>query len=118
MLNRYGSLYQEVLALADGNQMLLSPITPELEYIRAEFLYAVLYEGARSLEDVLARRTRICFESADGGLAIAEEVATLISGIMGWSDDQIDHQVLTYAQLLEGQRNSAFGLADGMKSVS
>lgn len=118
LLNRYGSLYQEVLALADGNQMLLSPITPELEYIRAEFLYAVLYEGARSLEDVLARRTRICFESADGGLAIAEEVATLISGIMGWSDDQIDHQVLTYAQLLEGQRNSAFGLADGMKSVS
>lgn len=118
LLNRYGSLFQEVLALADGNQLLLSPITSELEYIRAELLYAVLYEGARSLEDVLARRTRISFESADGGLAIAEEVATLISGVMGWSDEQIDHQVRTYAQLLEGQRNSAFGLADGMKSVS
>jgi glycerol-3-phosphate dehydrogenase len=118
LLNRYGSLFEEVLDLADGNQVLLSPITPGLEYLKVEILYAALYEGARSVEDVLARRTRISFESSDGGLAIAPEVAGLIAGILGWSDEQVDREVALYTELIEGQRNSALGSPAGTRRVS
>jgi glycerol-3-phosphate dehydrogenase len=118
LLNRYGSLFEEVLDLADGNQVLLSPITPGLEYLKVEILYAALYEGARSVEDVLGRRTRISFESSDGGLAIAPEVAGLIAGILGWSDEQVDREVALYTELIEGQRNSALGPPAGTRRVS
>jgi glycerol-3-phosphate dehydrogenase len=118
LLNRYGSLFEEVLDLADGNQVLLSPITPGLEYLKVEILYAALYEGARSVEDVLGRRTRISFESSDGGLAIAPEVAGLIAGILGWSDEQVDREVALYTELIEGQRNSALGSPAGTRRVS
>lgn len=118
MLNRYGALFEEVLALAGGNQLLLSPIASGLEYLRVEILYAALFEGARSIEDVLARRTRISFESGDGGLGIAFETATIMAGVLDWSEEDIERQVRLYADLIERQRSSALGLADGMKSVS
>lgn len=118
MLNRYGALFEEVLALAGGNQLLLSPIASGLEYLRVEILYAALFEGARSIEDVLARRTRISFESGDGGLGIAFETATIMAGVLDWSDEDIERQVRLYADLIKRQRSSALGLADGLKSVS
>lgn len=118
LLNRYGALFEEVLGLAGGSQLLLSPIVPGLEYLRAEILYAVLFEGARSVEDVLARRTRICFESGDGGLGVALETATIIAGVLDWSDEQIDREVRLYVALIESQRISSLSLADGSNSVS
>lgn len=116
LINRYGSLFEEVLELAGGNPLLLSEMEPGLEYLKVEALYAVLYEGARSLDDVLGRRTRICFESADSGLGIAVETASLIAGVLGWSDEDIDEQVRIYTELIAGQRSAALG--DGIESVS
>ena len=122
LLNRYGALFEEVLDLAGGDQGMLSPIAPDLEYLRVEILYAALFEGARSIEDVLARRTRICFESDDAGVGIARDVAGLIAGVLGWSDEQIDREVSSYAQLIKSQRNSAHRPTDsssvGIRSVS
>jgi glycerol-3-phosphate dehydrogenase len=116
LLNRYGALFEEVLDLAGGNEVLLSPISPGLEYLKVEILYAVLFEGARSIEDVLARRTRISFESNDGGLAVTPEVAGIIAGVLGWSDEQVDREISLYTQLIEGQRKSALG-SEGTRRV-
>ena len=122
LLNRYGSRFEEVLDLAGGDQGMLSPITDGLEYLRVEILYAVLFEGARSIEDVLARRTRICFETADGGLEIALDVAGMIAGVLGWSDEQIDRELSLYSKLISSQRVSALrpldSSSDGLRSVS
>lgn len=118
LLNRYGSLYEEVLDLAVGSESLLSPLIPGLEYLKVEILYAALFEGARSIEDVLSRRTRISFETSDGGLSIAPEVAGIIAGVLGWSDAQVDQEISGYRQLIESQRNSALHFPEGTKRVS
>jgi glycerol-3-phosphate dehydrogenase len=91
---------------------------PGLEYLKVEILYAALFEGARSIEDVLSRRTRISFETSDGGLSIAPEVAGIIAGVLGWSDAQVHQEISSYSQLIESQRNSALRFPEGTKRVS
>ena len=54
------------------------------EYLAVEVVYACTHEGALHLEDVLARRTRISFETRDRGGACAQEVAELMAGPLGW----------------------------------
>ena len=41
------------------------------DYLRAEIVYAATHEGARHLDDVLTRRTRISIETFDRGVAAA-----------------------------------------------
>ena len=40
------------------------------DYLRAEIVYAASHEGARHLDDVLARRTRISIETFDRGIVV------------------------------------------------
>ena len=47
-----------MLALAEGRPELLEPVVAGLPYTGAELLYAAREEMARTLDDVLARRTR------------------------------------------------------------
>ncbi|MEY3319159.1 MAG: hypothetical protein RL540_1531, partial [Actinomycetota bacterium] len=65
LLERYGSLFHEVLEPAILDKNWSKPIVESLPYLRAEILYAVTHEGARSIDDVLSRRTRISFEASD-----------------------------------------------------
>jgi glycerol-3-phosphate dehydrogenase len=103
LLNRYGSLIDEVLAPASKNQELLDKLIPELPYLKAEILYAVTNEGALSIDDVLSRRTRISFEAKDQGLSALEEVADLISEILGWDSKDKKASISQYRELVERQ---------------
>ena len=51
---------------------------------RSRRVYAVTHEGARHLDDVLARRTRISIEAWDRGVAAAPVVADLMAALLGW----------------------------------
>lgn len=84
LLWRHGSRTEAVLALATEQPALLE-VLPGAGYIAAEAVYAVRHEGALHLEDVLARRMRISFETIDRGTEIAERVAALIGPELGWS---------------------------------
>jgi glycerol-3-phosphate dehydrogenase len=84
LLNRYGSLISEIFEIIESDKKLAQPISDDLAYIKAEVIYAVTYEGAQSVDDVLSRRTRIAFEASDGGESIATAVATLIAPVLGW----------------------------------
>jgi len=85
LLNRYGSLIEEVLELVTSDSTLSQRLIPDLPYIKAEILHAVTHEGAVSVEDVLLRRTRISFEASDSGASVAEEVAAIIGPELSWS---------------------------------
>lgn len=67
LLDRYGSLIHDVLALAADRPELLDPIAEAPTYLKVEVAYAAAAEGALHLEDVLARRTRISIEYAHRG---------------------------------------------------
>ena len=47
------------------------PLAGTEDYLAAEVVYAVTHEGARHLDDVLTRRTRISIETFDRGLTAA-----------------------------------------------
>jgi glycerol-3-phosphate dehydrogenase len=106
LLNRYGSLVDEVLDLVATDPTLREPLAGAPEYLRAEAVYAASHEGARHLDDILARRTRISIETFDRGVGAAAEVARLVAPVLGWSDEQVDREVEHYRKRVEAERES------------
>ena len=96
LLDRYGSLIGEVLAMAENKPDLLSPITAAPIYLKVEVVYAVAAEGALHLEDILARRMRISIEYPHRGVDCAREVAETVAPVLGWSQPDVDREVATY----------------------
>ena len=103
LLDRYGSLMDDVLALADGRPELLTPIAEAPGYLKVEALYAVTAEGALHLEDVLARRMRISIEYSHRGVDCAREVAEIIAPVLGWAAADADREVANYTARVEAE---------------
>jgi glycerol-3-phosphate dehydrogenase len=103
LLDRYGSLINEVLAMAAGQPDLLDPITEAPIYLKVEAAYAAAAEGALHLEDVLARRMRIAIEYPHRGVDCAREVAEVVAPVLGWSDDDINREVANYNARVEAE---------------
>ncbi|GAA1711455.1 glycerol-3-phosphate dehydrogenase/oxidase [Streptomyces yatensis] len=106
LLNRYGSAAQEVLDLIAADPSLGKPLAGAEDYLRAEVVYAVSHEGARHLDDVLTRRTRISIETFDRGTRCAREAAELMAPVLGWGEDQTDREVQHYEKRVEAERES------------
>ncbi|MFF4288169.1 glycerol-3-phosphate dehydrogenase/oxidase [Streptomyces sp. NPDC001739] len=106
LLNRYGALTEELLELVVGNPSLGEPLTGADDYLRAEAVYACTHEGARHLDDVLTRRTRISIETFDRGTRCAREVAELMAPALGWDDDQVEKEITHYRKRVEAERES------------
>ncbi len=115
LLNRYGSLIDEVLEPAQSNTELFQEVVPNLPYLNAEILYAVTHEGARSIDDVLSRRTRIAFEALDQGLSVIDDVAELIAPHLGWNVTQKTASIQEYRAIVERQ-NTELSVAKKEKS--
>ena len=106
LLNRYGALAEEVLELIAADPTLGEPLTAADDYLRAEVVYAASHEGARHLDDVLTRRTRISIETFDRGTRGAREAAELMAPVLGWGPEQIDKEVEHYEKRVEAERES------------
>ncbi|HLR85412.1 MAG TPA: glycerol-3-phosphate dehydrogenase C-terminal domain-containing protein, partial [Nocardioidaceae bacterium] len=106
LLGRYGSLVEEVLELVAGDSSLGDAIASADDYLRAEVVYAVSHEGARHIDDVLTRRTRVSIEEFDRGTGAAREVADLMAGVLGWDEAQRDREVEHYLKRVEAERES------------
>ena len=91
---------------------LAQPLEGAEEFLAAEVVYAVTHEGARHLDDVLTRRTRISIETFDRGVHAAGPAARLMAGELGWDDartaDEVDH----YLRRVEAERQSQTMLTD------
>jgi glycerol-3-phosphate dehydrogenase len=96
LLDRYGSLIDEVLALAGDHRDLLNPIAAAPRYLKVEAAYAAASEGALHLEDILARRTRISIEYPHRGVDCARDVAEVVARVLGWTAADVDREVETY----------------------
>lgn len=106
LLDRYGSMLGDVLALADGKPELLHPIAEAPSYLGVEAVYAATAEGALHLEDVLSRRTRISIEYSHRGVACAAEVAALIAPVLGWDDAETQAEVANYLARVDAEIHS------------
>jgi glycerol-3-phosphate dehydrogenase len=101
LLDRYGSLIGEVLAVAEGRPELLTPITEAPVYLKMEAWYAAAAEGALHLEDILARRMRISIEYPHRGMDCAR--AEVVAPVLGWSAEDVDREVATYIARVEAE---------------
>ncbi|RJF73858.1 glycerol-3-phosphate dehydrogenase/oxidase [Deinococcus cavernae] len=75
---------------------------PELPYTEAEVRWAARFEQARSVEDILARRTRALLLNARASLDIAPRVAEIIAEELGRDTAWQAEQVKAYRDLAQG----------------
>lgn len=92
-LHFYGSDGLLIRGLCKENGSLLELIHPGLPNIRAEVIWAIRNEMAMTLEDVLARRTRILFLDARAAMEAAPVVAALMAMEMNKNDDWKQQQI-------------------------
>ena len=75
----YGSDAHAIRDLMRAQPALADPLHPALPYTAAEVVFAVRAEMARTVEDVLARRTRALFLNARASIDMAPRVAALVA---------------------------------------
>jgi len=95
LAGRYGHLAHDVLTVAREDERLAAPIVSDLPDLLAEVVYAARREQARSLGDVLLRRTRLGLLAArelgaDG--AVVARVAGALAGELGWDGEEVAAQ--------------------------
>jgi glycerol-3-phosphate dehydrogenase len=89
----YGSDAAGIEELALKEPELRGSLHPALPIQRAQVIWAARHEMARTVDDVLARRTRALFLNARAALEMAPEVARLMAAELGenesWQKSQI-----------------------------
>jgi glycerol-3-phosphate dehydrogenase len=96
----YGARAPDVLALADRDPTLREPFCAATGSIGAEVVFAIEREFARTLEDVMMRRTMVGLEPGHG--VGADEVAAAIAQRhLGWDEARAHDEVLQYRAYLE-----------------
>ena len=106
LLDRYGSLLEDVLDLAAGRPDLLESLEGADRYLRVEVVHAAVAEAALHLEDVLVRRTRISMEYQHSGVVCAREVAELMAGALDWDDERTEREVALYGRRVAAEQAS------------
>jgi glycerol-3-phosphate dehydrogenase len=106
LVGRYGGEARTVLAMAERDPDLAAPLVPGLPYLRAEAVYAVRYEMARSVDDVLSRRTRARLLARDDSAAAAADVAALIGPLLGWDATTEALEAQAYRVAVETERRA------------
>ena len=91
----YGPRVPEVAAYAASDASLAEPISAQHRDIGAQVAYAVEHEGARTVADVLLRRTAVGL-TRDLGRSAARPTAAIMASRLAWSDDEREQAVRDY----------------------
>lgn len=98
-LSSYGADAEGVQELLTDNPGLGKKLHKEFSHMKAEVIWAVRNEMARTVEDVLARRLRVLFLNAKAAIEMAPQVATLMATELGLSDDWQKRQIKEFTHL-------------------
>ena len=117
LASRHGGQATSVQALIAADPALAAALVEGLPYLRAEAIYAVRYEMAQSLDDILTRRTRARLFDRDATMRAAESVAALIAAELGWDYTTTAAQVASFLASCEDEISAAtIGDADLRKA--
>jgi glycerol-3-phosphate dehydrogenase len=100
---RYGHAARAVLDLCEERAELAAPIVPGRPDLMAEVVIAARREQARSVADVLLRRTRLGLLAASElrGRTAVEAVARTLGDELGWSDSRVAAEVEAWGRVAE-----------------
>ncbi len=97
LLAVHGSDAGEVAACAD-DAVDLAPLAAGIPLTAAEVRHAVRHEMARTLADVLERRSRLALFATASGRDVGPRVAALLAVELGWSPERRDAEVATFTR--------------------
>jgi len=98
----YGAEAEQLERLMKEEPALAEPIHPALPYPKACIVWAARHEQARTLEDVLARRTRGLLLNAQATIDAADEAAKVLAGELGRPDEWAVEQAADFKKLASG----------------
>ncbi|MFP5322892.1 MAG: FAD-dependent oxidoreductase [Acidimicrobiia bacterium] len=113
---RYGGEARVLQAMLERDPSLGEPLIEGLPHVRAEALYAVRYEMASTLSDVLERRVRGLMLSRDATAAAAEATASLVGDELGWSESRRRDEVASFRARAARERDEP-GLPEAVAPV-
>jgi glycerol-3-phosphate dehydrogenase len=97
----YGSDLPALNTLAAKDPALNEPLDPRLPFRKAEVVWAAQHELARTVEDVLARRTRALFLNARAAMDAAPEAARLLAHELDRTPEWRDQQIASFCALAQ-----------------
>ena len=101
-LSFYGSDAPAIRKLMADDPALARPLDSQLPYVEAEVVWAARAEMARTVEDVLARRTRALFLNAKAAMRMAPRVADILATELGRDASWPAGQVQAFNQVAGG----------------
>lgn len=101
-LRVYGSDATEIVRLAKMDSRLAEPLHESLPHQAIQVVWAVHHEMARTVEDVLSRRTRMLLLDAKAAIDAADKVAALMATELGKDEQWQRSQVDEFKRIAEG----------------
>lgn len=98
----YGSDQDQLFDFIKSNQEWSKPIIANSEYLVGEIIWSIRNEMARTVEDFLARRTRILFLDAKLAIEMALKVSEIMSKELNRPSEWGENQVETFTKLANG----------------
>lgn len=98
----YGSDAAAIEALCEADPTLRKQLHPDLPYRQVEIIWGIRHEWARSVEDLLSRRTRALLLDARAAIAVAPTVAALLAKELGKDEIWQAAEVAAFTTLAQG----------------
>lgn len=112
-LSFYGADKNKLEALIDSNQLYAEPLNKETGILAGQVVWAVRNEMARTVEDVLARRTRLLFTDAGLAFKVAPKVAEIMMHELNRDEVWKQNQTRGFIELAKG-----YILNDNLDSIT
>ncbi|HZY63592.1 MAG TPA: glycerol-3-phosphate dehydrogenase/oxidase [Edaphobacter sp.] len=98
----YGSDMAQIRFLGEEDSSLNELLHPELPYRRREVVWAARHEQARTVEDVLARRTRALFLNARAAMEAGPEVSRILAKELGRDEKTREEDLAKFQVVAKG----------------
>ena len=98
----YGADAERICELIKENPNLAEKLRADLSYCAAEIVWAIRFEMARTLEDVLARRMRVLFLDAKAAIEIAPLAAEIMAKELGKDKVWVNGQIADFRKIAGG----------------
>ncbi len=98
----YGTDAAAILKLQESKPDLREKLHPDYNYTLAEVVWAIRYEMATTVEDVLARRVRLLFLDARAAIDCSHTVAQLLADELGYDEIWIQNQMDDFKKVANG----------------
>lgn len=95
----YGTESQVVFRIARSNPRFAEEVSHDGE-ILAEVVYAIQYESAKTLRDIMLRRTGIG-TLGNPGKTVIDKIASLAAGMLGWSEKRKEDEIASFMKVYD-----------------